>query len=80
MLEAFRARGVDKDAVNRSGETPLHNAVFNMATRLLMVEQLIKAGANVNVQTGRLGAFNLSSSDSVRVVVFLVFSRCLPLL
>lgn len=40
---------------NSNGETPLHKAVFNPAVRILMVNLLIKHGADVNIQNERGG-------------------------
>jgi len=37
--------------INKNGETPLHKAIFNNSVRMLMVELLINAGADVNVPT-----------------------------
>jgi len=38
------------NARNKTGETPLHKAIFNGSVRLLLVELLINYGANVNAQ------------------------------
>eukprot|EP01133_Synstelium_polycarpum_P019412 gene19412-23245_t len=45
----FLSKGVNVNAQNNNGETPLHKAIFNRAVRLMMVDLLLKAGANVNL-------------------------------
>jgi ankyrin repeat protein len=47
-------RGANVNARNRSGETPLHKAILNNSVRVMMVEMLLQAGADVNIQTGKL--------------------------
>jgi ankyrin repeat protein len=50
-LELFQAKGIDVNAMNHFGEAPLHKAVFNSQIRLIVMEWLLKNGANVDAQT-----------------------------
>lgn len=52
-FELMIKKGAKLDEKNSNGETPLHKAVFNSTVRLLIVDQLLKSGANINIQTRR---------------------------
>jgi ankyrin repeat protein len=52
-LRVFVRKGADVNVSNSSGEAPLHNAVFNNVTRIIMARELIDQGADVNAQTKR---------------------------
>jgi ankyrin repeat protein len=41
--------GAQVNALNKNNETPLHKAVFNNSVRILMVDLLIKNGADVTI-------------------------------
>lgn len=47
-FQLFLKRGVNVNAQNKNGETPLHKSIFNNSVRLLMVNLLLEAGADVN--------------------------------
>ncbi|BFU24198.1 protein kinase, putative [Entamoeba histolytica HM-3:IMSS] len=47
----FQQRSANMNAKNKIGETPLHKAVFNKCIRLILVELLLKAGAEVDATT-----------------------------
>ncbi|EDR26019.1 hypothetical protein, conserved [Entamoeba dispar SAW760] len=47
----FQQRSANMNAKNKIGETPLHKAVFNKCIRLILVELLLKAGAEVDART-----------------------------
>ncbi|KAL7718421.1 Protein kinase domain-containing protein [Entamoeba marina] len=52
-IDLFFRHGVDVEAKNRNGETPLHYAVRNNCIRMLLVTRLLEKNANVNAQTNR---------------------------
>jgi ankyrin repeat protein len=52
--DAFRIfvkKGADVNKQNRTGETPMHKAMFNASVRTILLSLLIEAGADVNKQT-----------------------------
>eukprot|EP01122_Echinamoeba_exundans_P010444 TRINITY_DN3914_c0_g3_i1.p1 TRINITY_DN3914_c0_g3~~TRINITY_DN3914_c0_g3_i1.p1 ORF type:complete len:778 (+),score=208.17 TRINITY_DN3914_c0_g3_i1:126-2459(+) len=48
----FIERGVDVNAFNSFGETPLHQAVFNRSLKNVIGDLLVKAGADPNLASG----------------------------
>ncbi|KAF2070487.1 hypothetical protein CYY_008198 [Polysphondylium violaceum] len=48
-FQLFLKKGVDVNAQNKNGETPLHKSIMNSSVRLLMVNLLLEAGGEVNV-------------------------------
>lgn len=48
----FVERGVDVNAFNTFGETPLHQAVFNRSLKNVIGDLLVKAGADPNLASG----------------------------
>eukprot|EP01130_Rhizamoeba_saxonica_P014935 TRINITY_DN6606_c0_g1_i1.p1 TRINITY_DN6606_c0_g1~~TRINITY_DN6606_c0_g1_i1.p1 ORF type:complete len:734 (-),score=170.18 TRINITY_DN6606_c0_g1_i1:45-2246(-) len=50
VFEKFIQRGADVNAVNDNGETPLHQAMFNQALKVLIIHFLLENGADVNAQ------------------------------
>ncbi|EAL68440.1 ankyrin repeat-containing protein [Dictyostelium discoideum AX4] len=70
----FLKKGVNVNAQNKNGETPLHKSIFNNTVRLLMVNMLLDAGAEVNVLNSRGEsplhfAVRLGREDLVSVLV-----------
>eukprot|EP01124_Arcella_intermedia_P036206 TRINITY_DN9446_c0_g1_i2.p1 TRINITY_DN9446_c0_g1~~TRINITY_DN9446_c0_g1_i2.p1 ORF type:complete len:776 (+),score=196.67 TRINITY_DN9446_c0_g1_i2:209-2329(+) len=49
ILEKFLANKSLVNAQNNFGETPLHHVVFNRSIKLLVAEELLKAGADPNI-------------------------------
>ena len=43
----FLDKGANVNASNKNGETPLHKAIFNNTLRILLVDLLIKGGADL---------------------------------
>lgn len=48
-FQLFVDKGGNMNAQNNNGETPLHKAIFNNSVRLMMVNLLLKNGADVNL-------------------------------
>jgi ankyrin repeat protein len=62
------------NAQNKNGETPLHKSIFNNSVRLLMVDLLLGAGADVNLlnirgESSLHFAVHLGREDLVAVLV-----------
>ncbi len=62
------------NAQNKFGETPLHKSIFNNSVRLLMVNLLLQAGADVNLLSTRGEsclhfAVHLGREDLVSVLI-----------
>jgi ankyrin repeat protein len=63
------------NAQNKNAETPLHKAIFNNSVRILMVNLLLKAGADVNKATVPAGetplhyAIYLDREDLVSILL-----------
>lgn len=73
-FQLFIEKGCNVNAQNNNGETPLHKAIFNNSVRLLMVDLLLKNGADVNLLTsigeGALHyAVHLGRDDLVSVLL-----------
>jgi len=45
--------GVDVNAQNSFGETPVHQAVFNQSLKTVMLDLLRKEGANLNIPSNK---------------------------
>lgn len=52
-FELFIKKGVNVNAVNENGETPLFKSIFNESVRTLLMGALIEHGADVNVVNDR---------------------------
>lgn len=50
IFKVFIDKGADVNEKNNYGETPLHKAIFNKHVKLIMVQLLINAGADVNTK------------------------------
>ncbi|KAL7722490.1 Serine/threonine protein kinase TNNI3K [Entamoeba marina] len=53
VFELFLRRGICINAVNKQNECPLHRAIGNNSIRMLLVELLLKNGADVNAKTDK---------------------------
>jgi hypothetical protein len=72
----FIERGVDVNAQNCYGETPLHQAVFNPSLKNVLLDLLVKQGANPNIgaDTGETPLHYAVRMGREDVVKFLVAS------
>jgi hypothetical protein len=73
-FQLFLKRGVDVNTQNKFRETPLHKSIFNNSVRLLMVNLLLEAGADVNLLSTRGEsclhfAVHLGREDLVSVLI-----------
>eukprot|EP00026_Physarum_polycephalum_P002606 Phypoly_transcript_02613.p1 GENE.Phypoly_transcript_02613~~Phypoly_transcript_02613.p1 ORF type:complete len:724 (+),score=92.05 Phypoly_transcript_02613:248-2419(+) len=73
-FQLFLKRGVDVNTRNKYRETPLHKSIFNNSVRLLMVNLLLEAGADVNLLSTRGEsclhfAVHLGREDLVSVLI-----------
>jgi len=73
-FQLFLKRGVDVNTPNKFNETPLHKSIFNNSVRLLMVNLLLEAGADVNLLSTRGEsclhfAVHLGREDLVSVLI-----------
>jgi hypothetical protein len=73
-FQLFLKRGVDVNTRNKFRETPLHKSIFNNSVRLLMVNLLLEAGADVNLLSTRGEsclhfAVHLGREDLVSVLI-----------
>ncbi|EGC39321.1 hypothetical protein DICPUDRAFT_16456, partial [Dictyostelium purpureum] len=73
-FQLFLKKGVNINAQNKNGETPLHKSIFNNNVRVLMVNILLEAGAEVNVLNSRGEsplhfAVHLGREDLVTILV-----------
>lgn len=73
-FQLFLKRGVDVNTRNKYRETPLHKSIFNNSVRLMMVNLLLEAGADVNLLSTRGEsclhfAVHLGREDLVSVLI-----------
>eukprot|EP01116_Phalansterium_solitarium_P012849 TRINITY_DN2951_c0_g3_i1.p1 TRINITY_DN2951_c0_g3~~TRINITY_DN2951_c0_g3_i1.p1 ORF type:complete len:765 (-),score=279.05 TRINITY_DN2951_c0_g3_i1:553-2847(-) len=75
VFELFMSKNANVNASNDSGETPLHKAVLNTSIRGLLVQALIKCGADCNISSKKLGmtalhyAVHLNREDLVMLLL-----------
>jgi ankyrin repeat protein len=84
IVRTLLAAGVDPDARDTGGNTPLHEAVAGDGTNLVAAVELLNAGADVNAQNSDgqtpLVYFYESLFDYARVVPFLLEHGANPLI
>eukprot|EP01116_Phalansterium_solitarium_P012847 TRINITY_DN2951_c0_g2_i2.p1 TRINITY_DN2951_c0_g2~~TRINITY_DN2951_c0_g2_i2.p1 ORF type:complete len:507 (-),score=184.52 TRINITY_DN2951_c0_g2_i2:83-1603(-) len=75
VFDLFVAKHADINAQNSAGETPLHKAVLNESVRSLLMQSLIKYGADCNKQSAQTAmtalhyAVHLNREDLVTLLL-----------
>ncbi|EGG23727.1 hypothetical protein DFA_05861 [Cavenderia fasciculata] len=74
VFSCLVTKGVNVNAINRNGESPLHKAIFNTTLAPTMLGLLLEAGANVNVtnkngETGLHYCVRMGRTDLVTLLL-----------